>query len=386
MKYANRISGGTLAALTLVFLVSLTAARPAQAQTESVIYGFCSLTNCNDGANPTSNLILDSQGNMYSTANSGGANFWGTVFKLAPGGALTVLYNFCSVGGDSCADGSAPASGLVMDSAGNLYGTTRQGGAQGPLYGTVFKLSPDGTLTTLHSFSNNGVDGVNPAAGLVMDSKGNLYGTTYTGGVSNSGVVYRVTPNGKETIVHSFGATSVDGGGPANVTLVRDRQGNLYGTTAFGGTHGDGTVFQISAQSGYSILYNFGASRTDGINPEAGLTVDSRGNLYGTTVSGGKYDIGTVFRISPSGAKTTLHSFQNNGVDGYDCYAPLIRDAQGALYGVTYRGGANGFGTVFEISSKGIETVLHAFGSGTDGINPQGRLVLDSQGNLYGTT
>jgi len=385
MKFANRISGGTVAVLTLVFMASLTTARPAQAQTESVIYGFCSQALCADGSNPTSNLVMDSQGNMYGTASNGGTNFWGTVFKLASGGALTVLYNFCSVGGDSCSDGSAPVSGLVMDSAGNLYGTTRQGGAHGPLYGTVFKLSPNGTLTTLHSFNSNGIEGVNPLAGLVMDSKGNLYGTTYLGGAFNSGIVYRVTPDGKETIVHNFGGTSTDGSGPANMTLVKDSQGNLYGTTAFGGTHGDGTVFRISAHGGYSVLFNFGASKTDGINPEAGLTVDPRGNLYGTTTAGGKYATGTVFRISPSGTETIMHSFQNNGIDGFFSYAPLIRDAQGNLYGVTYRGGAKDSGTVFEISSKGVETVLHAFGSGSDGQNPQGSLLLDSEGNLYGT-
>jgi uncharacterized repeat protein (TIGR03803 family) len=386
MKHANRIRGGTIAALALVFMASLTAVRRAQAQTESVIYSFCMQNLCSDGTNPASNLIMDSQGNMYGTAVNGGTEFWGTVFKLTPGGAQTVLYNFCVVGGDSCTDGSAPVSGLVMDSAGNLYGTTRQGGAHGPLYGTVFKLSPNGTLTTLHSFNSDGIDGVNPLAGLVMDSKGNLYGTTYLGGASNAGVVYRVTPKGKETIVHSFEGGLSDGSGPANMTLVKDSQGNLYGTTAYGGTHGGGTVFKISAQGGYSILYNFGATKTDGINPEAGLTVDPKGNLYGTNISGGKYGIGTVFRVSPSGTENILHSFQNNHIDGYNCYASLIRDSQGNLYGVTYQGGANGSGVLFKISPKGVETVLHAFGSGSDGINPQGSLLLDSQGNLYGTT
>jgi len=145
-------------------------------------------------------------------------------------------------------------------------------------------------------------------------------------------------------------------------------------------------VFKISAQGGYSILYNFGATKTDGINPEAGLTVDPKGNLYGTNISGGKYGIGTVFRVSPSGTENILHSFQNNHIDGYNCYASLIRDSQGNLYGVTYQGGANGSGVLFKISPKGVETVLHAFGSGSDGINPQGSLLLDSQGNLYGTT
>lgn len=385
MNYANRISVGAVAALTL-FFVSLTMAPPARAQTESVIYSFCSQVNCDDGALPAANLIMDSQGNMYGTASSGGANDWGTAFKLSPAGKLTVLYAFCSVGGQSCTDGSAPVSGLVMDSAGNFYGTTRQGGINGPLYGTVFKLSPDGSLTTLHSFNSDGVDGVNPLAGLVMDAKGNLYGTTYLGGAFNSGIVYRVTPDGKETIVHNFGGTSTDGSGPANMTLVKDNHGNLYGTTAFGGAHGEGTVFKISAQGEYSILYNFGATPTDGINPEAGLTLDGKGNLYGTTVLGGKYGIGTVFRISSGGTEATLHNFQSNGIDGYDCYAPLIRDAKGNIYGVTYKGGANGAGTVFEVTPQGVETILHSFGSGADGINPQGGLLLDSKGNLYGTT
>lgn len=392
MQIADKISRGAAAAFALAFIVMLTA-RPAQSQTETVIHDFCTLPHCADGYYPTSNLIMDSAGNMYSTTLLGGTKSWGTVFELAIGGTPTVLYTFCSVGGNNvCTDGGGPASGLVMDSAGNLYGTTHEGGTHGLTQtGTLFKLGSDGTLTTLHNFQENDIDGYSPDAGLVMDAKGNLYGTTYQGGEHNDGVVYKVAPNGRETILHSFGATSTDGSGPANVVLVMDKQGNLYGTTAYGGTNDEGTVFKVTAAGVESILYNFGASRSDGITPEAGLTIDSEGNLYGTTVYGGRYEDGTVFRLSRSGTEAILHSFQNNGTDGYNPYAAMIRDSAGNLYGVTYNGGKTcGFttcGTVFEISPTGVETTLHDFAdNGTDGIEPQGSLWMDSEGHLFGTT
>jgi uncharacterized repeat protein (TIGR03803 family) len=390
MRFDDRISHAVAAALLLAFIVTLTTARLAQAQTESVIYHFCSLANCDDGASPTSDLIMDLQGNMYGTTQFGGAYSGGTVFKLAPGGTLTVLYSFCSVGGSSCSDGSAPESGLVMDSVGNLYGTTFQGGAFG--FGTVFKLSPEGALTTLHSFNYNGTDGFEPDAGLVMDSKGNLYGTTFAGGEYGSGVVYKVAPNGKETLLHVFGTTSTDGATPTHVVLVMDKEGNLYGTTYYGGTKGDGTVFKITAMGVESVLYSFGVKPEDGFKPSAGLTIDFRGNLYGTTIAGGKYGYGTVFRLRPSGTETVLHNFQNNGTDGYSPLAAMIFDSKGNLYGVTYNGGLtqgcpSGCGTVFEVSTSGVETILHDFANtGTDGINPLGSLLMDSEGNLYGTT
>ncbi len=387
MRFADGISRAATAAFTLAFIVimTLTMARPAQAQTESAIYAFCSTANCNDGALPESNVIMDSQGNIYGTTGYGGAQASGTVFKLEPSGTLTVLYTFCSVGGAQCTDGLNPYSGLVRDSAGNLYGTTEGGGAHG--IGTVFKLSSDGTLTILHAFVNNGIDGYQPDTGLLMDSVGNLYGTTYVGGKYGAGTVFRVTPTGKENTMHSFGSTPTDGEDPAHVVLVMDRLGNLYGTTFFGGTHGDGTVFEITAGGGESVLYNFGAAKTDSINPSAGLAIDSKGNLYGTTVAGGQYNEGTIFRITHSGTETIIHSFQNNGTDGYYSYSPVVRDATGNLYGVTYGGGRNGLGTVFEVNAQGVESILHAFANdGTDGMNPLGGLLLDSAGNLYGTT
>ena len=385
MQFADRISrGGATAALALAFIITLSMARPAQARTESVIYAFCLLTNCDDGGQPLSNVIMDAQGNMYGTTAYDGANGHGTVFKLDPRGTLTVLYAFCSVGTE-CSDGSLPESGLVRDSAGNLYGTTNGGGAYKG--GTVFKLSSDGTLTTLHSFANSGEDGYAPTAGLLRDSGGNLYGTTYLGGKYGAGTVYRVTPAGKENIMHSFGATPTDGTLPGNVVPVMDQLGNLYGTTLGGGANDFGTVFEITAGGGESVLYSFGATKTDAVKPYAGLTIDSKGNLYGTATSGGKYNQGTVFRVSHSGAETIMHSFKNHATDGYDCQAPLVRDGSGNLYGVMFKGGQYGFGTVFEINTGGGETILHAFANdGTDGANPNGALLLDSAGNLYGTT
>jgi uncharacterized repeat protein (TIGR03803 family) len=385
MRFVDRISRGAIAAFALAFIVimTLTMARPAQAQTESVIYTFCSMTHCDDGTGPQSNVIMDAEGNLYGAAVFGGANDRGTVFKLDPTGTLTVLYAFCSVG-RHCSDGSEPTSGLVRDSAGNLYGMTFAGGAYDQ--GTVFKLSSDGTLTTLHSFIQNGIDGYQPNAGLLRDSSGNLYGTTPWGGAYKLGTVYRVTPSGTENIMHSFGDRT-DGRGPEGVVPVMDQLGNIYGTTEGGGTSYDGTVFEITAGGGYSILYNFGPTKTDSIDPTATLVIDSKGNLYGTALYGGQYNEGTIFRVTHSGTETIIHSFQNNGTDGFDCHAPLVRDAAGNLYGETYSGGQNGFGTVFEVNASGVETILHAFANDrTDGFNPLGGLLLDSAGSLYGTT
>ncbi len=377
MRFADRIRRGTTAALALAFIVTLTMARPAQAQTERVIYSFCSLTNCADGSQPLSNVIMDAQGNLYGTTSLGE-----TDFKLEPGGTLTVLYTYCPIGGKTCTDGSH--SGLVRDSAGNLYGTTDRGGVNN--FGTVFQLSSDGTLTTLYTFHGN-TDGLNPDAGLLRDSAGNLYGTTLYGGKYYGGTIYRVDPAGKKNIMHSFGATPTDGANPGAVVPVMDRLGNLYGTTQAGGTHGDGTVFEITAGGAESVLYNFGDTTNDGINPLVGLAIDSEGNLYGTTTSGGTYNEGTVFRVTHNGTETVIHNFQNNGTDGYNSYAPVVLDASGNLYGVTNSGGRHGFGTVFEVDASGVETILHAFANnGTDGMNPVGGLLLDSAGNLYGTT
>jgi uncharacterized repeat protein (TIGR03803 family) len=269
---------------------------------------------------------------------------------------------------------------LIRDKAGNLYGTTILGTME--TSGTVFKLAPDGTETVLHAFLGQPVDGALPADGLIMDKRGNLYGTTQEGGPSDAGTVFKVAKNGAETILHSFGANDANfpfGG------LIEDKNGNLYGTATQGGAHGLGAVFKVARDGAESLLYSF-AGGSDGSSPFAGLIMDKVGNLYGTTMAGGA-GFGTVFRLSPGGTETVLHSFAGRGEsDGASPSCVLLRDKKGNLYGTTGLGGTQDDGTVFEITAKGGETVLHSFAGGSDGAWPPSGLIADKAGNLYGTT
>jgi len=274
------------------------------------------------------------------------------------------------------ADGAEPCAALVRDTEGNLYGTTYLGGFFG---GTVFKVTPTGTETVLYSFAGE-PDGANPYAALVDDTEGNLYGTTIFGGVSDYGTVFELTPTGEEKVLYSFGGAH---GENSYAALLQDGQGNLYGTTYFGGAHGHGTVFEVTRTGTEKVLHSFAAG-ADGAGPFAGLVRDTAGNLYGTTIFGGTSGHGTVFKITPTGEEKVLHSFGAEP-DGANPYALLVLDEQGNLYGTTYAGGAHGQGTVFEVTKTGTEKVLYSFG-GTHGANPYAALVRDTQGNLYGTT
>ncbi|MGB8029293.1 MAG: choice-of-anchor tandem repeat GloVer-containing protein [Terracidiphilus sp.] len=378
------------------------------AGTETILYSFGASSS--DGSLPTAGLIIDSAGNLYGTTGNGGVDVGGTVFKIGASDTETILHSF-----GFAADGVGPDSDLVMDSAGNFYGTTVAGGAN---VGTVFKVSPGTggtyTETILYSFRASPADGASPHAGLIMDSAGNLYGTTYWGGANclalgGCGTAFKVAPDGTETVLHSFGASATDGIWP-HAGLVMDSAGNLYGTTVNGGANSDGhtaygagAVFKISpgAAGTYTetILYSFGASATDGTWPGAGLILDNAGNLYGTTEYGGAngygaagWGDGTVFKISASGTETILYSFGASATDGGGPLAGLIMDSAGNLYGTTAFGGANdaaagGDGTVFEIGASGTETILYSFGaSATDGQRPYAGLTMDGAGNLYGTT
>jgi uncharacterized repeat protein (TIGR03803 family) len=238
------------------------------------------------------------------------------------------------------------------------------------------------TETNLYSFGSFANDGTYPQAGLVQGSDGNFYGTAAGGGTSNAGTVFRITPSGNETNLHSF-AGSPDGLEPAAV-LVQGSDGNFYGTTEYGGVRNNGTVFRISTNGTYSTLYLFTGS-PDGANPYAGLVQGSDGNFYGTTYEGGSNDVGTVFRITPSGNETNLWSF-GNGNDGTYPDAGLVQGSDGNFYGTTQQGGASGAGTVFRIGLSGNETNLWSFGNGNDGAYPQAGLVQGSDGNFYGTT
>ena len=297
-----------------------------------------------DGSAPRAALIQGTNGNFYGTTYGGGANDSGTVFEIASSGTLTTLYNFCSQRNSQgvCADGSAPHAGLVQGANGNFYGTTLGGGTTGN--GTVFKITPSGALTTLHSFCANGcTDGEEPTSGLVQATNGDLYGTTSAGGANDYGTVFKITPSGALTTLHSFEGT--DGANPL-AGLVQGTNGNFYGTTTGGGASNYGKVFKITPSGALTILHSFDGA--DGVNPDAGLVQGTNGNFYGTTYGGGTNNFGTVFEITPSGTLTTLHSF--DGTDGDHLDAGLVQDTNGNFYGTTSGGGANGYGTVFSLS------------------------------------
>ncbi len=377
----------TLAIFAAILFVTSTGA----AAEEKVLHSFNS--NGTDGIHPQALLIFDAAGNLYGTTSQGGSSSAGMVFELTPAGGGTwtekVLYSFH--GG---ADGSSPRAGLIFDAAGNLYGTTYNGGTN--FAGTVFELTPAGggtwTEKVLLSFGND-VDGSNPQGELIFDGAGNLYATTKNGGGPNdAGTVFELTPAGggtwTEKVLYSFSG-GADGSDPFG-GLIFDAAGNLYGTTYQGGSSRVGTAFELTPAAGGTwtehVLHNFGTG-TDGSGPQAGLTFDGAGNLYGTTNGGGTYNHGTVFELMPAGGgnwtESVAHSF-GNGTDGAAPAAGLLLDGAGNLYGTTYSGGSYGGGTVFRLNAQGL-VLLHSF-SGTDGANPVAGLVLDAAGNLYGTT
>ena len=338
-----------------------------------------------DGSFPAAGLVADAAGNLYGTSHYGGGGCGGsgcgTVFEVAPDGTSTVIYAFS--GGK---DGGLPVSNprLTM-SNGNLYGTTFAGGANG--FGIVFELSPSGgkwTETSLYSFAG-GNDGANPWGAPVFDSNGNLYGTTTAGGTNNDGTVYKLAPNGTETVLHAF--TGADGQFPANGLITFN--GNIYGTTQLGGASGQGTIFGLTA-SGTEALYSF-TGGNDGGQPLGALLADRKGDLFGTTSSGGGecgfrcVSSGTVFELKQNGALVTLYTF-SGGSDGSSPRSTLVADARGNIYGTTRYGGAGGAGTVFLFASDGVERVLHSFRGEPDGNQPFEGVIMDSDGYLYGTT
>ncbi|HEV2177823.1 MAG TPA: choice-of-anchor tandem repeat GloVer-containing protein [Terriglobia bacterium] len=303
-------------------------------------------------------LVQATDGNFYDTTQEGGATGNGTVFKISPSGNLATLYSFCAQSG--CADGSLPHAGLIQATDGNFYGTTFSGGANS--YGTVFKIAPSGTLTTLYSFcSQSGCgDGSLPSAGLIQAVDGNFYGTTSSGGANRYyGTVFRITASGTLTTLYSFCSQTncADGAGPSG--LVQAADGNLYGTTSGGGGSGisAGTVFKITPSGALTKLYSFCSQSgcTDGNFPAATLVQATDGNFYGTTDIGGVGgSYGTVFKVTPRGILTTLHRFDST--DGANPYAGLVQDTNGNFYGTTLSGGASstctgGCGTVFSLSA-----------------------------------
>src|ERR1039457_4288243 len=338
---------------------------------KTVLYSF---TAAADGFGPSGGLIRDSGGNLYGTTGLGGTAETGVVFELDTTGHFTVLYTF--TGG---ADGDSPSSGVIRDSAGNFYGTTSRGGASGQ--GVVYKLDTARHETALYSCRGGVVDGGSPQNSLTSDSAGNLYGTTYSGGAANMGVVYKLDTAGQETVLHSFRG-GADGGTP-EAGVIRDSAGNLYGTASIGGKGGVGTVYQLDASGQETVLYSF-PGVADGAFPYAGAIGDSAGNLYGTSISGGAWTEGAVYRLDTAGQQKLLHSF-GGGADGRYPSAGVIRDSAGNLYGTTSQGGTAGWGVVYKLDTTGQETVMHSFTNGADGGDPYAGVILDSAGNLFGT-
>jgi uncharacterized repeat protein (TIGR03803 family) len=340
---------------------------------EKVLYSF---TGGADGSQPHAGVIRDSTGNLYGTTRFGGTSQMGVVYKLDTTGKETVLYSF--TGG---ADGRAPFAGVVRDPSGNLYGTTDSGGASD--FGTVFKVDTAGRETVLYSFTG-GADGGNPErAGVVRDSAGNLYGTTFNGGASLVGVVYKLETAGQETVLYSF-TGETDGGNPL-AGVIRDSVGNLYGTTAGGGASGWGTVYKLNTSGQEMVLYSF-TGADDGGQPQAGVIMDSTGNLYGTTEFGGASQLGVVYKVDKTGKETVLHTFTGGADGSLPDYAGVIRDSAGNLYGTTNSGGTPGEGSVYRVSTTGQEKLLYVFPGSTGGNNPASSVIRDSGGNLYGTT
>lgn len=361
------------------------------AQTYQVLYNF---SNENGGDDIDSPLVSDGAGNFYGTAFSGGASyqlhceFWGgcgTVFKIDASGNKTTLHDF----GLTKSDGQNPQAGVVRDSAGNLYGTTRYGGANG--YGVVFKLDPSGNETILHTFTKDG-DGAYLLGGLLLQPNGDIYGTAQQGGNlsvctgQGCGTIFKITASGNFKVLHTFrGGT--DGANPV-AALITDHAGNFYGTASTRGTTQWGVVFKLDSNAQYTVLHSFVCGADDGGEPDAPLTRDSSGNLYGTTSYCGAQDIGTVFKIDTSGNTTVLHSFAGSaGLDGQYPEGGVILDSQGNLYGTAGIGGSFGSGVVYELTPDGQETILHNFaGPPSDGKEPDAELFRDNSGNLYGTS
>jgi uncharacterized repeat protein (TIGR03803 family) len=371
-------------ACAVVVLCAATAIA-SRAQTLTTLYSF----GGGDGANPYASLIQATDGNLYGTTINGGVNGGGAVFKITLSGTLTTLYSFPS-GGLS----SGPWAGLVQGADGNFYGTTVEHGTSESCFygcGSVFKVTGRGALTTLYSFCSQSdcTDGESPYASLIQAIDGNFYGTTFYGGANGIGTLFKITPSGTLTTFHSFNGT--DGAEPY-AALVQGADGTFHGATA-SGSMGSGTAFKITPTGTLTTLYDFCSqfNCTDGQDPFAALIQGMDGNFYGITAGGGvPPGFGTVYRITPNGTLTTLYSFCSifqGGIcqDGEYPYGALIQATDGNFYGTTAYGGANGYGTVFKVTPSGTLTTLYSFDRG-DGANPYAGLVQDTNGKLYGTT
>jgi uncharacterized repeat protein (TIGR03803 family) len=366
----------------MTFLVVLTLAALASAQTFTTLYSF---RNGSDGGLPYAGLAKDPAGNLYGTTYYGGVSGGGVVFKVDTAGTESVVYSFCR---QECADGSGPVAPVARDTAGNIYGTTYFGGGSvgcgGNNYcGSVFKIDTAGNETVLHAFDYS--DGCFPSQGLVVGKSGTLFGTTSGYACSTYGNIFKLDSAGNFTILHSFAGPPSDGAYPNYGNLAMDKSGNLYGLTTEGGDHNWGALYELSKSGAFTLLHSFMPSTSDGCSPEGSVVRDNDGNLYGTTNGCGSIGNGTIWKVSKKGKETILHNFAGGSSDGCYPYGGVARDARGNLYGVTYGCGANGDGALYKLSVNGRLTLMHSFDY-SDRILPIGQVLRNGKGRLYGTT
>jgi uncharacterized repeat protein (TIGR03803 family) len=365
-----------------VFIIlCATAATPLRAQIFRTAANFIG----SNGAGPQAALVQGTDGRFYGTTTVGGTDELGVVFRFTSSGTLTALYSF------SGTDGTLSRGTLVQGTDGNFYSATVEGGSNG--LGAIYKISPQGHYTTLYSFDQT--DGFFPEAGLVQGSNGNFYGTTPDGGADNQGTVFELTGGSKLITLHSFcSLTNCTDGQSSFSSLIQGADQNFYGTALYGGANNAGTVFKINAAGTLTTIYNFCslANCADGANPYDALIQGNDGNFYGTTyrnsAAGGD---GTIFKLTPAGKLTTLYSFCPAGdcTTGRNPLSSLLQGSDGNFYGVSEEGGANGFGTLFQITPTGSLTTLHTFCSQTncaDGGNPDASVMQATTGIFYGVT
>jgi len=386
-----------IAHLTFMPALLAIAAFCACAQTFTTLHRF----DGTDGQFPVAALVEGTDGNLYGTALAGGAYGSGTVFRITPDGKLTTLYNFCAQSG--CPDGTY-VGGLVLAMSGNFYSTAANGGAYG--MGTVFRITPSGELTTLYSFCAQGgtvcPDGVG-SGGLVQAASGDFYGTTTVGGSSNNGceelsgcgTIYRITPSGVLTTLYRFceqpGTSGCPGYGYFGGPLVQAINGEFYQVTPWGGADGGNSIVQVTPQGEVTTLVDLceASGCPDGYNPMGGLIQAADGNFYGTAFNGGVYDNGTVFKVTQGGTLSLLYSFceQTGCPDGAASMAGLVEGSDGNFYGTTVSGGDQASGTVFKVTPSGALTTLYSFPpAGVGGPSPVAPLIQATNGDFYGTT
>lgn len=377
------VKTAAIALCLIVVAAGAPGAAGASGYHRQILHRFNSSTRSSSPSYPAAGVILDAAGNLYGTTYTGGRKkVDGVVFKLARDGKLTILHDFTGNG-----DGSAPLGDLVFDQAGNLFGTTSgDGDGSG---GTVFEIAAGGSYSVLHAFQLGGSDGVRPAAGVLDDQAGDVFGTTNVGGNDDYGVAFELAPDGTETILHQFLGGTGDGANPRS-RLIADAAGNLYGTTVGGGLYACGVIFELAPNGAETILHNFGSTdsrgRPDGCSSFAGLIADAAGNMYGTTVFGGsRKSDGTVFKLAPDGTETVLYAFKRRA-DGALPVAALSLDSTGNLYGTAQSSGRGGAGTAFEIAAGGNFSLLTTFNAATSGDSPEDDLIMDTSGDLFGTT